>query len=246
MIGAKLLERGSALLEERLEVQLSVVVPAVMDTAEGENSLYNLLDGQPVIAHTLQALDQIPAIDEIILVVRERELLRMAELCQSLAIAKLKKILHCGQPGLISLLFGVYGCARTAEYIAIHDPLRPFITEKIVAKTLKAARRCNAVAPAVPVRDTMKIVQDGAVRETLDRDALQALQTPQIIQSSILKAALERAIAAGEPLPGDMPGILAHLGLSLPLIKGSDENIRITSEMDIPAAQGILDWSANP
>ncbi|MCL2827804.1 MAG: 2-C-methyl-D-erythritol 4-phosphate cytidylyltransferase [Oscillospiraceae bacterium] len=234
---------GVKLLEKRPAVSVSAVIPAVMDIAKGEDPLYRLLEGQPVIAHTLQALDQISAIDEIVLVVRESELFRMAELCQPLGIGKLKQILHCDQPGLMTLLTGVYACARTAEYIAIHDPLRPFVTEKIIGKTLKAARRCNAVAPAIPVKDTIKIVQDGTIRDTLDRDTLQTIQTPQIIQSSLLKAALERAMASESP-PHTIAEILAHVGLSLPMIKGSDDNIRITSEADIPAAQGILTWRA--
>lgn len=242
MIGIKLLEMGAKLLEGRSAFSVSAVVPAVMDAAQGEEPLYRLLEGQPVIAHTLQALEQISAIDEIILVVRGSELFRMAELCRVLHIKKLKKILHCNQPGLPALRTGVYECDREAEYIAVHDPLRPFVTERIIAKTLKAAIRCNAVAQAVPVRDTIKVTRNNIVRETLDRDTLQMLQTPQIIQSSILKAALERAGLVGEPLPDDVAEILGHVGLSLPLIKGSDENIRIASEADLLAAQGILAW----
>jgi len=237
--------RGGALLikwpMKDPQLGLSVVVPAVMDMAEGESPLFRLLDGLPVIARTLRALNQMTMVDEIILVVREGDMIPVAEIRQVLALDRVKKICICDQPGIFALATGVYECDKTAEYIAVHDPLRPFISEKTLKKLQKAAKRCNAVAPGGPVGDTIKIVADGMIQDTLDRSTLRVLQTPQIIQGSLLKAAIQRGMEAGET-GADMPTILAYLGIPLPLIEGEEENISLASEADLPGAQAILRW----
>jgi len=219
---------------------LSVVVPAfVEEDAMGESPLYRLLDGVPVLARTLMALDSVPFVSEIIVVIREAELLRVADICRTFEIGRVRKVVCAPVAGLSALTVGVYECDRRAEYIAIHDPLRPFVTGKVLKAAFEVAVKSGAGAPAVLVKDTIKIVEAGVVRETPDRSALRLVQTPQVVESSLLKAAISRATEAGA-VGGDLPTVLETLGISLWLAEGSDENMRVAAGADLPAAGAIL------
>lgn len=221
------LKRGTA---------LSVVVPAVL---KDDGMLYQLVGGMPVVARALLALDQIPQVQEIVVVIREAELKRMADLCRAFGLQRVRKVICAREPGAAALSAGVYECEPTAEYIAVHDPLRPFVTEDVLRGALDMAVTAGAGAPAVPVKDTIKIVRDGVVEETPDRSTLHILQTPQVVESSLLKAALCRGREAGAE-SADLPMVLELLGLPLQLAAGSDENIRVAAATDIPVAETIL------
>ncbi|MCL2568737.1 MAG: 2-C-methyl-D-erythritol 4-phosphate cytidylyltransferase [Oscillospiraceae bacterium] len=219
---------------------LSVVVPALFeDSAMEESLLYRQINGVPVVAHTLLALDQIPFVTEIIVVIREAELKRMADICKAFEIGRVRKVVCAREAGLSALLVGVYECDRALDYIAIHDPLRPFVTGEILGAALDMASKAGAGAPAVPVKDTIKIVEAGMVRETPDRNALRLLQTPQVVESSLLKAAISRTVETGIA-GGDLAAVLETLGITLWLTEGSDENMRVGAVADLPAAGAIL------
>ncbi|MCL2588951.1 MAG: 2-C-methyl-D-erythritol 4-phosphate cytidylyltransferase [Oscillospiraceae bacterium] len=238
---------------------LSVVVPAILDdgnahfqslrnqgaqyhishSLEDDKALYRPLGGVPLIARTLLALDQIPGIQEVIVVIREAELKRMADICKAFDIQRVRKVVCAKEPGLEALTVGVYECERSADYIAIHDPLRPFITADVFLEALAAAVKTGAGAPAVPVKDTIKIVSAGVIQDTPERSSLHLLQTPQVVDSSLLKAALEQAREVGA-MAVELPTALEILGLPLKLTQGLDENIRVRSAADIPAAETIL------
>ena len=227
------LAQGMALIDRP---GASVVVPAVLGD---ESILYRPLGGVPVLARTLIALDQISQVREIIVVTRAAQLGQAADLCWMYDLRRVRKVVCAKAPGLETLTMGVYECDPAAQVIAIHDPLRPFVTEDVFADALAAAMRAGASAPAVPVKDTIKIVCDGVVQETPDRSSLHLLQTPQMVESSLLKAALDRAREADTEAV-HLPTMLELLGIQLQLSQGSDENIRVGSVTDLPAAEAIL------
>jgi len=197
------------------------------------------LGGIPVVARTLMALDQMPQVQEIIVVIRESDLKIMVDLVKKFDIRRVRKVVCAKRPGLELLTVGVYECEREAAFIGIHDPLRPFVTKEILAGALAAAEESGTGVPAVPVKDTIKIVRAGVVQETPDRSTLHLLQEPQIVESSLLKAAIQRAgEVAG--MAQDLPTVLETLGLPLRLTEGADENIRVANSTDIPAAEAVL------
>ena len=104
---------------------------------------------------------------------------------------------------------------------------------------MEAAERCNAAAPAVPLKDTVKVVRDGAVVETLDRSTLAAVQTPQVFEADLLKAALQSALEAGAQLTDDCSAV-ERLGKVVYLVEGSEENLKITTPVDLVVAAAIL------
>lgn len=205
----------------------------------GENKLLLPLDGIPVLARTLLALDSAALVDEIVVAVRESELLAIAELCKTYGIRKSVKIVRGGEDRLSSVLLATLECRRDAALIAVHDGARPLADGALIDSVITHARRTNAAAPAVPVKDTIKVAQDGVVSHTPDRATLFAVQTPQVFDASLLRAALQSAKDTGAAITDDCSAV-ERMGKSVYLTEGSYDNIKITTPEDIILAEAIL------
>ena len=123
---------------------------------------------------------------------------------------------------------------------SVQDGARPLVTPELIDRVITAAARCDAAAPAVPVKDTVKTVrEDGAVEQTLDRDTLRAVQTPQVFQADLLKAALQSAVESQIPITDDCSAV-ERLGKVVFLVEGDEENLKITTPVDLILAEAIL------
>lgn len=219
----------------------SVIVAAAGSSSRmgGENKLMQPLDGVPVLAHTLMALNMSELADEIVVAAREEDLLAYGGLCKLYGIAKPVKIVRGGESRLESVYLASLECNRDAAFLAVHDGARPLATAELIDRTIALAHRTNAAAPAVPVKDTIKIVRDGRVASTPERDSLRAIQTPQVFDASLLRAALESVRAAGESVSDDCSAV-ERLGKEIYLTEGSYENIKITTPEDLSLASELL------
>ena len=207
---------------------------------EGENKLLLPLGGKPVLAHTLQAIDRSPSIREIIIAAREEDLIRFAELCKAWGIEKPVKVVLGGKTREESVLRAAMETNEDADLIAVQDGARPFITPELVERVVEAARVNFAAAPAVPVRDTVKVAVDGIVRETPDRSMLFAVQTPQVFDAQLLRAALQSAVEAGVALTDDCSAV-ERMGKEICLTEGDEANMKITTPLDFFLAEAILE-----
>lgn len=205
----------------------------------GENKLLQEIDGVPVLAYTLMALDRASLVDEIVVAAREEDLIRFADLCKIYGITKPVKIVRGGADRLESVYLASLECRADAEFLAVHDGARPLAPAELIDRTIALAHRTNAAAPAVPVKDTIKIVRDGKVESTPPRDSLRAVQTPQAFDAALLRAALERARTAGEPVTDDCAAV-EKLGKEIYLTDGLYENIKITTPEDLFLAAELL------
>ena len=226
--------------QEAQERGLAVVVSTVLDE-EQTAMLYERIDGIPLIARTLMALERAPVVDEIILVTWESGLERMVSVCRTFAPRRVRKVVCARSQGCTALLAGVHECDPAAEFIAIHDPLCPFVTAAVLEEVLQMARKKGAATVAVPVRDTIKIVRDGVIQSTPDRRSLYTLQSPQVVESSLLKATLEQAVAQGKTTQ-DLAAVLEDFGVSFGFSEGNDENIRVTDMGALQIAETVLTW----
>ena len=161
----------------------------------GENKLLQTLDGIPVLVRTLLTIDRVEGIDEIVIAAREDELLPYAELCKTFGLRKPVKVIVGGATRTESVLRAALEASPETEFFAVQDGARPLVTVELIAEVLDAAKIYLAAAPAVQVRDTIKVAHDGIVERTPDRSALFAVQTPQVFAADLLKAALQSAIA---------------------------------------------------
>ena len=205
----------------------------------GENKLLQTLDGIPVLVRTLLAIDCVEDIDEIVIAAREDELLHFAELCKTFGIRKPVKVIVGGATRTESVLRAALEASPETEFFAVQDGARPLVTPEVINAALAAAQTYLAAAPAVPVRDTVKIAHDGIVESTPERSTLFAVQTPQVFAADLLKAALQSALADGAAITDDCSAV-ERMGKEVHLTEGSDENIKITTPVDLAIAEAIL------
>ena len=206
---------------------------------EGENKLLLPLGGKPVLAHTLLAMDAAPSIREIVIAAREEDLVHFAELCKTYGITKPVKVITGGETRTESVLRAAMEANPKAGYLAVQDGARPFVTPDLVEQTIAAARVHYAAAPAIPVKDTIKVAVRSLVRETPDRSTLFAVQTPQVFDAQLLRAALKAAMDAGASVTDDCSAV-ERMGKAIYLTEGSEENIKITTPLDMILAEAIL------
>lgn len=208
----------------------------------GINKLLQPLDGVPVLVRTLTALQRAGRIDEIVVAAREEDVVEISRLCRTYGITKCAKVVRGGESRTHSVLLAALEARPDAELLAVQDGARPLVTPELIDAVAEAAARTAAAAPAVPVKDTVKVVRaDGTVDRTLDRDALRAVQTPQIFEASILKAALQSALEAGAAVTDDCSAV-ERLGIGVALTEGDYCNLKLTTPEDMAMAEALLAW----
>lgn len=221
----------------------SAIVPAAGSSARmgGQDKLLTDLCGAPVLMRTLCAIDRTELVDEIIVATREDLLLTVADLCGRCGLHKPVKVVRGGSTRAQSVLAAALEANPKAGLLAVHDAARPLVDPAEFDEIIRLACRTNAAAPAVPVSDTVKIADptDGRVLSTPDRSTLFAVYTPQVIEASLLKAALQSAIDAGAEITDDCSAV-ERLGKKVYLATGSRENIKITTPLDLLIAEAIL------
>ena len=206
----------------------------------GINKLLEPLDGIPVLVRTLTALERAQRVDSIVIATREEDLITVSQLCKTYGITKCKKVIRGGEDREHSVLLAALEAEPDTELLAVQDGARPLVSPALIDRVIEAAQRCGAAAPAIPVNDTIKTVrEDEAVEETLERSRLRAVQTPQVFEASLLKAALQAALEEGAVLTDDCSAV-ERLGKVVYLIEGEETNLKITTPTDLVLAEALL------
>ena len=230
-------------LRDRRRPYCTMIVPAAGESRRmgGGNKLLLPLEGEPVLAHTLRAIDAATLVDEIILATRTECLAEMAELCRRCGLQKPVRVVVGGETRTHSVLAAALEANEKARLIAVHDGARPLIRPEQIDELIRFGERTYAAAPAVPVSDTIKRTEPstGRVLETPNRATLFAVQTPQVFDTVRILAALTDALARGLPLTDDCSAAEAA-GMAVLLTAGSEENIKITTPIDLTLAEAIL------
>ena len=211
----------------------------------GENKLLMPLCGRPMLAHTLEAFERSRAVRDIVLVCREQDMETYRALAESSRITKLRTMVQGGATRTDSVLAGVSASPEDAALVAVHDGARPLVPPEVITKAILKAAKFGAAAPAIPVKDTIKVSKTGAVDETPDRSTLFAVQTPQVFDYALLLGALQNAKQKGLSLTDDCSAVEA-LGMTVLLTDGSEENIKITTPLDLDIAELILKRRQTP
>ena len=219
----------------------SVVIAAAGSSARmaGDDKLFALINGVPVLAHTLRAFQNCALVDEIIVVTRQEMIERVTEMCRTYGIVKAGSVIPGGETRFDSVSRGVFAVSKKSRLIAIHDGARPCISGGVIERTISSAAKYSAAAPAVPVWSTVKSVSKGVVTETINRENLVEIQTPQVFDSDLIKAALTKAVSVGELLTDDCMAV-EMLGVPVHITEGSRSNIKLTEPGDILIAAAIL------
>ena len=207
---------------------------------EGVDKVLALLGDCPVLVRTLRTFQQCPAVAEIVVVTREDLLVEIGGLCRDFAFSKVTKVVKGGAERIHSVQAGLREVREDAELIAIHDGARPLLPQEVLEEVLQRAAQTGAAAPAVPVTDTVKRAEKGLAVETVDRSALFAVQTPPVFQADLIRAAVQKALEDGEVLTDDCAAV-ERLGMKVSLTRGSRENLKLTTPIDLILGEAILE-----
>ena len=216
----------------------AVIVAAGSGTRMGGvDKLLAELGGLPVLSRTLRVLDDHDMIDTIIVVAREDQLAKISRV--SSPYHKVRIVVPGGDTRQDSVMNGLKAVPEGTELVAVHDGARPLVTPEVITKAILKAAKFGAAAPAIPVKDTIKVSKNGGVDATPDRKTLFAVQTPQVFDLALLLGALQSAKEKKTALTDDCSAVEA-LGMTVMLTDGDEENLKITTPLDLELAELIL------
>ncbi len=196
------------------------------------------LAGRPVVEHSLRAMLAVP-VDGIVLVVAPGQEDAFASALGPLLRQENIRIVRGGATRRLSVRQGLAALPAGVEVVLVHDGARPLVRPERAREVLREARRWGASVLAVPVKDTIKVAAGETVRETLPRDELWQVQTPQAFMRDLLLEAHDRADREGFEGTDDA-SLVERLGHPVRLVRGDYSNIKITTPEDLLLAQALL------
>ena len=222
-------------------LQYEVVLPAAGSgkrMGAGQNKLFLQLAGKPILAHTLLVFEQDPNCTGIWVAVKDEERDVVQALLKEHRISKVKGLPTGGEERQHS----VHSCIKqmkNVNIVLVHDAARPFITEPIIKQLAETAYFQGAAIAGVRVKDTMKVVRDGIIEETIDRELLWSIQTPQAFRFNLLAEAEDVAEKIGF-LGTDEAMLVERLGHKIHIVESSYENVKMTTKEDLLFGEAIL------
>ncbi|MBR5239625.1 MAG: 2-C-methyl-D-erythritol 4-phosphate cytidylyltransferase [Clostridia bacterium] len=194
--------------------------------------------GMPVLSHTLEAIEKSDMVSEIILVVSEDDILTAKDIVAASDLEKVTKIVAGGKNRAESVSKGLAEVSEDAEIIMIHDGVRPCVSEAMVEECIKNAKEHGASALGVKPKNTIKrISKDGFITETIDREELVEIQTPQCFQAEIIKKAYEDFDSSAT----DDCALVEALGVKIHITEGSYANLKLTTREDLLMLSALID-----
>ncbi len=196
------------------------------------------LHGEPMIVHTLRAFEACDAVSEIVVVTREDLILPITGLTG--AFPKVRAVVAGGKSRQESVHLGLNALSEKVKLAAVHDGARPLVTWQLIDRVVRAAGTYGAAAPAIPVKDTIKVVEGRVVKSTPDRAALFAVQTPQVFDFDLLRGALKKAEMDGTQVTDDCSAV-ENLGMAVKIVEGDERNLKVTTPMDLKIAEMMME-----
>jgi 2-C-methyl-D-erythritol 4-phosphate cytidylyltransferase len=201
----------------------------------GVDKMFAPIAGRPVIARVLDTFQKCEAIDQIIVVISARNLERFRQLAAREKWPKVTDICPGGRQRQNSVAEGLKKI-KYADWVVIHDGARPLVTADLIEKGLGAARETGAAVAAVPVTDTIKVAGAGdIVRQTLPRQNLRAVQTPQVFRIDVIQNTYAHVF--GDVT--DDASLVERAGYKVKLYPGSYDNIKITTPADLATVEAL-------
>lgn len=208
-----------------------------------ENKVFADLLGRPLLAWTLEAFANCPTVDRVFLIAGADDTDRLRGIGEAFGGGKVRAVVPGGADRQASVEAGLRQAAG-AEFVVIHDAARPCVTPELIEGVSLTGRIFGAATVAVPVGDTLVRsgnADDGFARDTVSRDNVWAVQTPQVFQRELLVRAHRRAEETNAPRGTDDAGLVQSLlGEPVHLFPGSPENLKVTRPEDLALAEAVL------
>lgn len=203
---------------------------------------YLEINGKPILAHTLEVFEQADRITDIYLVVGAEQTAYVSEqIVEKYGYGKVRAVLAGGAERYDSVYRGILA-AEGAEYLFIHDGVRPFVTEEIIEEGYRTAGMYGCAICGVPSKDTVKITdENGCVVQTPLRSNVWNVQTPQIFRYDLIRRAYDRIQSEDRTGVTDDAMVLERMGeVPVRMYRGSYMNIKITTPEDLAVAAEFI------
>jgi 2-C-methyl-D-erythritol 4-phosphate cytidylyltransferase len=218
----------------------AIIVAGGSSRRMGFDKTFALIDGRPVIAHSIAAFEATESVSEIIVVGREERLDELNEVVKTERFTKVRHVCAGGLHRQDSVANGLKRVTSEAEYVAVHDAARPLVTPAQIENVFAQSRITGAASIASPVRDTLKQADaEHYVRGSISREGVFAMETPQIFARGLLAEAYQ-AVAANKLSITDEVSALEQLNHKVLLVPNESPNFKITYPADLPLAEFVL------
>lgn len=219
----------------------NVVIPAAGQGKRmnaGKNKQFLLIDRTPLLIHTLRVFEEDLLCSEIVLVVNEEEIADMKQLVNDYSITKVRHFITGGKERQNSVFEGLKALSGN-DIVLIHDGARPFIRIPVIHQLIAAVVKAGAAIVGVPVKDTMKQVENGNVKATIDRANLWSIQTPQAFYLEEILHAHETA-ERDNYFGTDDASLMEYIERVVSIVEGGYDNIKVTTPEDLLYAEAII------
>jgi len=200
---------------------------------------FRLIQGKPVLVHTLWAFRCFDPEMGLILVLPKEQIDTWKELCQQHGCDIPHTIVSGGETRFHSVKNGLAAVTDEADaVVGVHDGVRPFVSQEVLQRCYTLAEEKGAVIPVIPVVETIRKLNNGQQSETVPRDEYRLVQTPQVFEVSILKHAYQQPYTEAFT---DDASVVEAMGQQVWLTEGNRENIKLTTPFDLKVAERLVD-----
>lgn len=195
-----------------------------------------LIQGLPILMHTLNVFANIPSVDEIILVLPESQIEHWKSLCINHHFSVRHTVTRGGETRFQSVKNGLTMISNLNALVAIHDGVRPMVSKEVVENCFTAAEKYGNAIPVVKPVESVRI-QEGDNSFIADREKVLLVQTPQVFKTSLIKKGYETPY---QPSFTDDASVVEFMGEKIHLVDGNRENIKITTPLDLKIAETLM------
>ncbi len=198
-----------------------------------------LLNGKPILQHSIEKFESLNEVDEIVVVVPADEIRRAERIIEKARFKKVSHVVVGGSERQHSVRNGLLCFDDEPEIVLVHDAVRPLVSREVIQEVIKQSRKHGAAVVGVRVKDTTKVGENGFYKKTLDREKLRSVQTPQGFRFDILMRA-HVAAQRSAFLGTDEASLVERLRIPVKIVEGDYRNIKITTVDDLKLAKMLL------
>jgi 2-C-methyl-D-erythritol 4-phosphate cytidylyltransferase len=213
---------------------------AVPEKAGTSRKQFMLLEGSPILLHTIRKFAFSPAVTEIVVALRAEDIDWVRELLRAEKFAKPVRLVEGGDSRQESVEHALATLGAGTELVAVHDAVRPFIEHSVLEKVFAEAEETGAAIVGIVPVDTVKQVHRNKIRQTIPRERLILAQTPQVFRFDLLKTAFSRAREDGFAGTDESSLVERMDQVEVSVVPGSDRNLKITKPSDMDLARLFL------
>jgi 2-C-methyl-D-erythritol 4-phosphate cytidylyltransferase len=196
--------------------------------------------GKPILIYTLEKFDRCTVIDDVILIVPSDHVGLAEEAIAKWHVEKVHDVIAGGKERQDSVQNGLDRLSDRVEIVVVHDGVRPFVSVEKISETVASVRQWGGAIMALPAKETMKKATCGWVEETLDRNSIWSVQTPQGFRADWILKGYQKARESGYRATDDA-ALIERLGYRVAIVMGEEKNIKITTPDDIRLAEMYVD-----